>query len=262
MGKAFPKYEGRKANRMTVENKPGGFSYLEPHRPRARGIPIQVGDVWQVGPHMFGCGDLEKGAGEELLDLADFKGVTYVDPPWGSSVVYAFRKQAAAGKGVPFSEFLTRLFRVALYRSPVAFSELGLPARKTAEAVIQHAGLTADFFNVNYYFGRPSLLLRVFKNTGQTLPTIAIPTPAESGEQDQFDIIDCVVRSTGPAPMVFDPCIGKGMIARYCHKTGRRAVGLELNPKRLAITLAWLQNNGVGVPQKISELSTMKRIPL
>ena len=43
---------------------------------------------------------------------------------------------------------------------------------------------------------------------------------------------------------VLDPCIGKGMTSRMAHQFGMNCLGLELNPKRLAHTLQWLERKG------------------
>ena len=46
-----------------------------------------------------------------------------------------------------------------------------------------------------------------------------------------------------PGALVFDPCCGKGMTARCAIRSGMRFAGVELNPKRAAVTTAWLEKH-------------------
>lgn len=39
---------------------------------------------------------------------------------------------------------------------------------------------------------------------------------------------------------VFDPCCGKGYTARAAVAAGMKFRGIELNPKRAAVTIGWL----------------------
>jgi hypothetical protein len=46
-----------------------------------------------------------------------------------------------------------------------------------------------------------------------------------------------------PSALVFDPCCGKGMTARCAVRLGMRFAGVELNPKRAAVTQSWLDKH-------------------
>jgi predicted methyltransferase len=42
---------------------------------------------------------------------------------------------------------------------------------------------------------------------------------------------------------VFDPCCGKGYTARAAVASGMMFRGIELNPKRAAVTVEWLRSH-------------------
>lgn len=46
---------------------------------------------------------------------------------------------------------------------------------------------------------------------------------------------------------VADPCVGKGMTARMAQRFDLACLGMELNPKRLLVTLQWLEKQGLSV---------------
>jgi hypothetical protein len=45
-----------------------------------------------------------------------------------------------------------------------------------------------------------------------------------------------------PGALVFDPCCGKGMTAKAAHFHDMRFAGVELNPKRAAVTRKFLES--------------------
>ena len=46
-----------------------------------------------------------------------------------------------------------------------------------------------------------------------------------------------------PGGVVLDPCCGKGFTARAAVAAGMRFRGVELNPARAEVTVAWLSKN-------------------
>lgn len=51
-------------------------------------------------------------------------------------------------------------------------------------------------------------------------------------------VFSCVAKK---GESVFDPCVGKGMMARMAHEFGMACYGIEINSKRLAVTIKWLE---------------------
>jgi hypothetical protein len=57
----------------------------------------------------------------------------------------------------------------------------------------------------------------------------------------------CAGVNVFPGSWIVDPCMGKGMTSRMAHYFQWNAVGMELNPKRLALTVKWLERHGYEV---------------
>ena len=59
--------------------------------------PVQHGDIWRVGDHLFGCGDIEEGSVlAQLLRLARPLTLVYADPPWTSANATSYRTMSGA----------------------------------------------------------------------------------------------------------------------------------------------------------------------
>ena len=75
-----------------------------------------------------------------------------------------------------------------------------------------------------------------------------------NGMDDEHTPGIAIEHSSEEGDWVFDPCTGLGCTARHAQRLGRRFLGLELHPRRLANTLAQLIIDG-DEPHKIGTLT-------
>jgi hypothetical protein len=90
--------------------------------------------------------------------------------------------------------------------------------------------------------GRPNNIARFSAKTDLPQPQFdGLKGEAVTDKAFQCSMVD------GATGIVVDPCIGKGMTARFAHRYGLACYGVELNPCRLQVTLDWLEQRGYGI---------------
>lgn len=216
--------------------------------------PVQVGDIWQVGSHIVACGDIENGDALKLLafayEYAWLQPVLVVcDPPWGSGPATSYRTKAGVLRKVDFERFMCDFFAALAHIQGTICIEMGNRQVKQVVRIAEEYGLSlADNQPMYYYKTQPCSCLFF-----TSVPVCDLVTPMPCADEmvvyrwliDQFSSI---------GEIVFDPCIGQGMVAEAAHALGRHILGLELHPRRLAVTLDRLVKVGADTPQKIGEL--------
>ncbi len=200
--------------------------------------PVQPGDLWTVGRHALLCGDVEAGAVERLLSLSDLTpALAYVDLPYRASDARAYRTKAGVdgGKGRPVD--YGALVRAAL--RPIAalgcpiYAETGLSSIESvweAGALIG-ADLSAAW-TITYYGDKPAGLL--------VMNALSCDLPSLEGVDDERTPALAIEAHTSPGDAVIDPMMGRGLTAVSAARLGRVALGVELHPARLSVTLAKL----------------------
>lgn len=213
-------------------------------------IPIKTGDIWRVDHHIFACGDLELRHDEALLNKHVVSPqMTYVDPPWTPSLLTGFRTKAGLPRGKPFSDFLDNLIRAISPTSGDCYIEMGKQHVDSLRQKVEDSGgvIEADF-PITYYKKNPARLLRV---------SFGYPRNA-SFAFDNMDDADtpakAVRESTVPMEWVFDPCTGKGLTAVAAATQGRRFIGMELNPRRMAVAIDAVSRLVGKKPEKVGTL--------
>jgi hypothetical protein len=215
--------------------------------------PVAPGDVWVAGPHILACGDFERGAGEAVVWRTGSPSVfCYSDPPWDSGIARNFRTQAGVGCAVDFQALLTR-FLLLVQRVSPALSLVEMGCKETPRlaglAVASGATVLADW-PISYYMRSPARLLALTWAPPATRPVL---TMNPGGMDDEHTPAFAVEHLTKLDDWVFDPCMGRGLTLRAAHTLGRRAVGLELVPRRLSCALSWLADQGLK-PEKVGVL--------
>ena len=125
-------------------------------------------------------------------------------------------------------------------------------ACKTTEEVInlsQQVGLPRFQNKWRVYYGhpkRPNYLL-YFSND-----PIFSGNPEGLADKMMTEYVFDRVARAGEG--VLDPCIGKGLTAKMAHKFGMVCYGVELNAKRLKVTIEWLINHGYPLEGNLSTL--------
>ena len=223
-------------------------------------IPVDYGDLWRVGPHIFACGDLQRDSFDRLWNIVGRPDVTYVDPPWDASNLGNFRTKARTRKKGDFRDFLRDLVRHLSVTQLLVASEMGLKTTLLLEQeVSRNRGVVLDRFEFNSHgrhakfranlvlwtYGKPESLRDDVK------PEAARPMHGESGLATPGLFIDAF---TETGALVYDPCTGQGLIPTAAVERGRLACGNELHPRRLAVTLDKLAALTGEKPEKIGEL--------
>jgi hypothetical protein len=205
-------------------------------------IPVTPGTLWAAGPHLFACGDLTiRAQYAALLNPARLAAIqiplVYVDPPWNLALLNGFRTKAGLSRSsIDFTTFLKILLEPlsTLLPRPTILME-GSAQPKAMEAVTDAVdsirGLSCQsIWNITYYGDKPGLLYQLSGHP-----------PEDETTFHGVDSDDCPGRAiehfTEPGNFVLDPCVGRGGTAIACQTLSRRCIGMELNPRRLAVTL-------------------------
>jgi hypothetical protein len=226
-------------------------------------IEVKYGDRFRCGPHLFQCGDLlAPNEWESLLKawkrFSPKKPIRWVysDPPWNAGNLRWWRN--LAGYDAPtqdygrfaerYAECIALIQPTAVYceqsvRDPdtMILAAARLPAFPPLRGryIVRYGAPTGTGDHI-VCCRRPNLVLRFADHEWNGDPT---DLAGQKVTEHVFDR-EPVARDRTP---VADPCVGKGMTARVAHNCGVPCLGMELNPKRLAVTLAWLTRRGLEI---------------
>jgi hypothetical protein len=203
--------------------------------------PVEVGDIWAVGPHRLICGDLEEDVADRALaKLGITPAMAYTDPPYNTNLATGFRTKAGMPRKVFFAAFLVALVRSHRRVTGDVYLEMGnATAGDLKRALIGGGAAVHDHWNITYYGKSPSALVRARFSSGK-------PVPLDLNGMDDEVTPEMAIRaSSNPGDWVLDCCMGRGLTARSAQKAGRRSVGIELHPRRMAVTIAGLVKLGL-----------------
>lgn len=203
-------------------------------------IPVTLGTLWAAGPHLFACGDLTNPDHyTALLNPARTAiqiPLVYVDPPWNQGLMTGFRTKAQAPvSDLTFTEFIYTLLEPLSTLDPLPTilmegSAVPKAMEAVSEAVASIPGLGVHhIWTITYYGDKPGLLYQL---SGAIRPG--------ANFHDMDDALTpaiAIEHYTEPGNFVLDPCIGRGLTALAAQSLSRRCIGMELNPRRLAVTL-------------------------
>lgn len=208
-----------------------------------------MNEIQNIGIHRLLCGDITQGAVQRLMgdERAD---VVYSDPPWGPGNQKYWHTQNARGSA-PLTDwpgFLRAFCRsIADVRKPEApvFVEMGTRWVADLDAAMAEAGLAFRARWIITYGPKNKPLPNVLNLYGPAHVNFEMPSPPH-GEPVTRAVISGAMNqlwSLGRRTnrIVLDPCTGLGMTARITDTHGDLFRGTELNPARLARTVAWLQ---------------------
>jgi hypothetical protein len=214
-------------------------------------ITVEPGDIWRVGEHVLACADVGQDAGVRLIEfLGEPPTLLYSDLPWSASVAGAYRRMAGAPGPLPFEDLVGGVLRAANLARGCAFLEISASpkANATLEAEADKIGLDIrDRWPTrwNHFDG---MLLRV---KGGNHPHPDLPGSASTHHELP---LHCVLSCTQPGDLVMDTCMGFGLIAMAAVATGRRALGTELNPKRVKRSIQKVAAVVHATPERIGTL--------
>lgn len=241
---------------MQKDPSTGAWLYGGAHKQ----FPVAEGDVWQIGQHLLGCGDICKGDGLKMLALSkrtfgELPAMTYVDPPWNLGNINSFRTKAGvAGRETDFGAFLNSLIGTLRPLPGEAYIEMGKQnCKMLCELIKDSGGEVYETWDITYYRKNPCKLIRAKWNGLQG------PFDGRFGSMDDEDTPALAIAlSSGIAQTVFDPCAGRGLTAVTAHNLGRRFVGLELSPYRLAEAIAKLHRLMDAPAERITSFHELK----
>lgn len=245
---------------LTPEQEFGRFTYGD----AGDRWPVKRGEIWMVGQHVMACGDLERGSGQELLDMqgAGTRVVmAFVDPPWNPANATAFRTKAAMRARVDYQRFRSIVIDLLAKVEGPVWLEMGDRFQPVwlSEAQAKGAQVLAEY-RILYYRKAPCTLnLLYWPRAGG-----AVERVPPNGLIDGLDDTEAPIAACGAhlrrGEYVFDPCVGQGLTALAAEKAGGFCMGLELHPRRLAVALDRLHKAGAGEPRVIGRLETMEGI--
>ena len=212
--------------------------------------PVAPGDVWKAGEHVLACGDIENGAGEELVRTHGVPDLVYTDPPWTPALATGFRTKAGVPRQVDFEGLLERLVSVvsSCALGPV-FIEMGLRWADRLSGMVQAAGgWEVRRWPITYYRTKPAVLLLF--SFGWDAPCDRLDFTGLDDEHTPMAALDYYGYE---GALVLDPFAGRGLTSEAANNKGCRFLGLELHPRRLAVALAMLAECGLP-PIKIGNL--------
>lgn len=204
-----------------------------------KGYPVEVGDVWRAGNHLFVCSDLmASDQFDEVIAPLTFD-LIYCDPPWGQGLANGFRTMAGLGRA-PYDwlDIYRRVAALGHARKVPVWLECSVDSSEDGGRV-QSAilGPSAPYFGytpITYSRTKPAGLY------------VASPTPvsedllARLRGQDDTKTPGTVLEAWGAPGVVVDPCSGLGATPRCAEALGWSSVNNELNPKRLSTSLVRL----------------------
>lgn len=218
---------------------------------RADRFDLDRGDVWEVGPHLMAVGDLEDGDAAVFLDFAGEKPEAIItDPPWGAGNARSFRTKAMVdgdrGRPVDWTRFQESLLEIFARCSGPVFVEFGIkPEARLVELAEKFHGTFLARWNIVYYHKHPCVFLLFSFGGDFTVngnPTGMDESDATRWALEQAKAIGC--------RNVFDPCMGRGQTAVLANKVGLPTLGMELNPRRMSVTLSRLADKGLTVARR------------
>lgn len=213
--------------------------------------PVKAGDYWQVGNHIFLCGDLE---GQTNLHEAIEEyppDLMYADPPWNNGNARSFRTISGVdgekGRPVEISTLTKTVLDIPKRLKILAFIEGGVKQKQMVEdAIISQGGVVGGCWNVHYSRAeRPNLL---FAADFRKNPINDYPPDLE-GKSDAITP-QLVLRHYLPK-RVIDCCGGLGGTARSAEWWGVASLTHELSPYRTAEAIKLVAKTAKLTPIKI-----------
>ena len=174
--------------------------------------------------------------------------VLFTDIPYNQAMLtnYSRREGVTISPNNPmkFDAFLQRFVQCVKQISPThCFVETGKEALFPLHATLAHLFRGDTFYNSTYYHKQEnkSYILH-FSNDPKRRRF------KELEDLDEADAIDWIARNVDYR-CIGDLCMGRGLVGLSAYAAGKPFVGTELNPRRLAVLLQRLAQQGASVHQ-------------
>lgn len=218
-----------------------------------RAFPVQPGEVWQCGQHVFMCSDLMASKSfDELINapLPVRPQVLYCDPPWGQSLVNSFRTKAGLARATyRWEELYSRIAAIGHSRGLPVWIEGSVSSSRDGRKIpdtLKWAGTWQDYVDVTYYRTHWSGLYY----SGPS--TLTLELKARLRGKDDEETPGIVMDHYGVQGQVIDPCAGRGQTSRQAELVGWSSLNNELNPARLSAALVRMSKLVNAQPWRVS----------
>lgn len=172
-----------------------------------------------------------------LPDFMKEADVIFCDPPYNKSALMGYYTKAGLEeKPSDFESFFYRLIECIDIISPkLVCLEVGLKQTEMYIQGLKDIGYASIMKKDSYYYGNKNQkcnILFAVKGAGTRadFPEVLWEMPFF----DEEKVIDYLCKNL-EYDCIADPCMGKGLVGYYSNKYGKKFVGTELNPKRLAV---------------------------
>lgn len=207
--------------------------------------------ITEVGAHRVSDGGASLATARALMPAPRMANLVYTDPPWGPSALHMFDTMNATeyqdwdGFLKTWAEAVdyAAAGRVCVYMGSKNADDVTDVMRKrglyrVAEDILEYGGLT--WWET---LGRKARLKATMLqyDRDRSAPPIRWTNPVH-GRHAVLDAIGAILPgSTIHRGLVYDPCVGLGLVAKVSIQSGCLFVGSDLNATRLATTIDILQ---------------------
>ena len=196
---------------------------MKDYGPLGRKFPVERGQTWRAGRHVFLCGSMF------TLDPVVRPTLVYADPPWDQGLYRTFHTHAGLpDPSHPWTDLYRRILQLA--DGGPCFIE-GSVAQEAAVAAIMDGWEFYASWPVRSQFRRWCVL----HYSGPALPA---GLPGLAGLRDDATVA-AILRAYPPG-VVLDPCCGLGITSRAAEAAGWASVNMELHPRRMSRAMARL----------------------
>lgn len=202
-----------------------------------RAFPVEVGQTWKCGRHLFHCSDLMASTTFDEVVAENPPDLLYSDPPWGQSLANSFRTKAGLQKAeYRWENLYTRIAGFGhKYGIPIwveCSTAEHRDGQKVPLAIAAESHPYRGYVELVYYRKHP---MGLFYAGTKAAPEDLLESM--KGVDDDFTP-GRVMQHEAPSGVVVDPCAGRGVTSRQAEESGWTAVTNELNPVRVSAALS------------------------
>lgn len=189
--------------------------------------PISTGQIWRTENDSAVCvADIT----ESLPDIMREADMIFVDPPWNIGNLNSFITKAdRTDYRDDFHAFLGCLFdRIGEIAPSVCYVEMGKEYLADVIVMMRRVYPKVTFYNSSYYHKRENMCY-----------VVRGARKARKVDYDYLDEETIIERvcTEEDYTVIGDLCMGRGLVGINAQRNGKRFVGCDINPKRLAVLI-------------------------